>query len=237
LAVSDLHEYEFNSFEGKSLTGTADEIFVFQSEKVILVQEKKIKTYIPRDIDPEFKKQVERYVAMIVAQPSNSEDNRILAPGSNPLSYAYFGQVIYVDINEKKMKAFTFSVDPIKDVGDLREYIRMFEASDNSGILPPSLHHWLCDYCQFWSACIHYDSRSADWRKYMPPNVEIRSSSRIADKKRVTDSAMNSRNRSLSHSRRIGSVIPFLNQRLSQGFFSLIHPTHWQRKSIILFLG
>ena len=159
IPASSLHGLTLENFEGKRITATIDDVFVFEDEKIILVQEKKTKSFIPKEIDSQYRKQVERNVAMLVVSMSGSKKEGKIKLASDPLSYTYYVQVVYIDVNEKALGAFTFPVDPEKEVLSLREYIAKFEESEITGVLPPSVRHWLCNFCPFWSACIRYDTR------------------------------------------------------------------------------
>lgn len=142
MPLTNKHEYKLKyNRGGLELEGTADEIL--ESDDIVIVIDKKTTTKLPTSIYLQHQKQIEFYCAMMSEELKNRK---------------VIGAVLYIDINEKNIAVFPFTVNIAKAKEELDSRLDAMILAERSKTVPDSEYSWLCNYCPFLVACRKLDS-------------------------------------------------------------------------------
>jgi CRISPR/Cas system-associated exonuclease Cas4 (RecB family) len=147
LSMSNLHEKELHY---RGTTGTSDEIMVLATnEDIVIVDKKTTTTYgMPKTMPKEQHQAQISYYAVMYA----------LEQGDLAFEKKYWGAVLYIDVESKKVMAMPWQIDVAKAKAEFDAKIDQFEQAEKTGVPPPSVYSWLCGFCAHYRACRKLDA-------------------------------------------------------------------------------
>lgn len=136
LSISENHE---KSIRVGDVVGKMDEMIEIGNNKIII--DKKTTKQLPNKPFEHHIKQVEYYSALLWS--SEGVDVR-------------YGCVLYIDVNNKKVKAYVFEIkrDKMLILKEIMDKVSKLKEYMNKRKIPPPDVSWKCNFCRWFERCV-----------------------------------------------------------------------------------